>query len=56
MKTKMKISKDKSIEYFNSVVFFRGIKKKLAERMVKMSLEEQKRFMREVREGKIKIV
>ncbi|MGB0880773.1 MAG: hypothetical protein ACPGTO_09425 [Polaribacter sp.] len=51
----MKTTKGKSIGYFNSVVFFREIKKKLAKRMVKMSLEEQKSFMREVREGKIKI-
>lgn len=40
---------------FDSLKFFKTIKEKLAERMVNMSLEEQKKFLHEVREGKIKI-
>ncbi|MGC9352546.1 MAG: hypothetical protein ACP5D9_01845 [Mariniphaga sp.] len=40
---------------FDSVKFFRVIKEKLADRMAGMSLEEQKKFLLEVREGKIKI-
>jgi hypothetical protein len=40
---------------FDTVKFFRSIKKKLAERMLNMTLAEQKDFMRQVREGKIKI-
>lgn len=40
---------------FDAVKFFRSIKEKLAERMLNMTLEEQKEFLRQVREGKIKI-
>lgn len=40
---------------FDSVNFFRAIKEKLAERMVNMSLEEQKEFLRKVKDGEIKI-
>ena len=40
---------------FDTVKFFRSIKEKLAERMIKMTFEEQKDFLRQVREGKIKI-
>lgn len=40
---------------FDTVKFFRSIKEKLAERMVNMSLEEQKEFLRKVKEGEIKI-
>jgi hypothetical protein len=40
---------------FDTVKFFRSIKEKLAERMTNMTLEEQKEFLRQVREGKIKI-
>ena len=40
---------------FDSVIFFRSIKEKLAVRMLNMTLEEQKDFLRHVREGKIKI-
>lgn len=49
MKTKTKKS-------FDSVVFFRAIKEKLAAKMTGMTLQQQKDFMRKVREGKIKIV
>jgi hypothetical protein len=41
---------------FDTVQFFRSIKEKLAERMTNMTLEEQKEFLRQVREEKIKIV
>ncbi len=40
---------------FDTVKFFRSIKEKLAERMLNMTFEEQKVFLRHVREGKIKI-
>ena len=41
---------------FDTVKFFRSIKEKLAERMVNMTFDEQKEFLRQVREGKINIV
>lgn len=40
---------------FDTVKYFRLIKEKLAEKMVDMTLEEQKIFLKQVREGKIKI-
>ncbi len=40
---------------FDTVKFFRLIKEKLAEKMADMTLEEQKVFLKQVREGKIKI-
>jgi len=40
---------------FDTVAFFRNIKEKLAAKMAGMTLEQQKDFMRKVREGKIKI-
>jgi len=39
----------------DTVKLFRSIKEKLAERMGSMTLDEQKEFMRKVREGEIKI-
>lgn len=48
----MKPKKEKS---FDAVAFFRAIKEKLAVKMKGMTLEQQKEFMRQVREGKIKI-
>ena len=48
--------KTKGKKKFDSVKFFRDIKEKLAKRMADMSLEEQKVFLRKVKEGKIKIV
>lgn len=48
----MKHNKEKT---FDAVAFFRVIKEKLASKMVGMTLEQQKDFMRQVREGKIKI-
>ena len=41
---------------FDSVQFFRSVKEKLAARMANMTLEEQREFLKQVREGKIKIV
>lgn len=40
---------------FDTVQFFHSIKLKLAERMAEMTLEEQREFLKQVREGKIKI-
>jgi hypothetical protein len=40
---------------FDAVIFFRSIKEKLAGRMANMTLEEQREFLKQVREGKIKI-
>lgn len=47
--------KTKKNKIFDSVTFFRAIKEKLAAKMTGMSLEQQKEFMRQVREGKIKL-
>jgi hypothetical protein len=41
---------------FDTVKFFRSIKEKLAERMINMTLDEQKEFLRKVRDGEIKII
>ncbi len=40
---------------FDTVIFFRSIKEKLASRMANMTFEEQREFLKQVREGKIKI-
>jgi len=40
---------------FDTVNFFRSVKQKLAERMINMTLEEQREFLKQVREGKIMI-
>ena len=48
MKTKIKKS-------FDTVAYFRVIKEKLAKKMAGMTLEQQKEFMQQVREGKIKL-
>lgn len=42
-------------EKFDTVNFFRAIKEKLAARMADMTIEEQHEFLKQVREGKIKI-
>jgi hypothetical protein len=47
--------KTKKKKTFDTVAFFRAIKEKLAEKMAGMTLEQQKDFMRQVREGKIKL-
>lgn len=41
---------------FDTIAFFRAIKEKLAAKMEGMTLPEKKKFMKQVREGKIKIV
>ena len=48
----MKVNTNKD---FDTVNFFRLIKEKLASKMDGMTLDEQKKFMQDVREGKIKI-
>ena len=40
---------------FDTVKFFRSIKEKLAIRMSNMTFEEQREFLKQIREGKIKI-
>ena len=40
---------------FDTVKFFRNIKEKLAAKMQGMTLAEQKDFLKQVREGKIKV-
>ncbi|MFA5781698.1 MAG: hypothetical protein WC868_05445 [Bacteroidales bacterium] len=47
--------KTKKKKLFDAVAFFRAIKEKLAAKMTRMTLEQQKEFMRQVREGKIKL-
>jgi len=46
----------KELKTFDSVSFFRAIKEKMAKMMEGMSLAEKKKFMQEIREGKIKVV
>lgn len=41
---------------FDTVQFFRTIKEILAARMANMKFEEQREFLKQVRNGKIKIV
>ena len=48
--------KHKKEKLFDTVEFFRAIKEKLAAKMTGMTLEQQKDFMRQVRDRKIKIV
>ena len=40
---------------FDTVKFFRQIKEKLAEKLSTMTLDEQKEYLRKIREGKIKL-
>ena len=40
---------------FDTVQFFRSIKEQLASRMISMTFEEQREFLKQVREGKIKL-
>jgi len=47
--------KTKTKKKFDTVSYFRTIKEKLADKMSNMTLEEQKEFMRKVREGKLKL-
>jgi len=48
----MKTKQEKS---FDTVAYFIAIKQKLAKKMAGMTLGQQKDFMHQVREGKIKI-
>ena len=45
----------KTKKTFDSVEFFREIKRKLGEKLSKMTLEEQKDFLQKICEGKIKL-
>lgn len=45
----------KTEKTFDTVAFFRAIKEKLAAKMIGMTLEQQKDFLKQVRDGKIKI-
>ena len=47
--------KNKEVKSFDSVAFFRSIKEKLAPKREGMTLAEKKEFMRNIREGKIKV-
>ena len=40
---------------FDTVQFFRQIKEKLAAKLATMTLEEQKEYLRKIREGEIKL-
>ena len=46
----------KEIKTFDSVAFFRAIKEKMTKMMEGMTLSEKKEFMKNIREGKIKVV
>ena len=47
--------KNKEVKTFDSVAFFREIKEKMAKMMEGMTLAQKKEFMRQIREGKIKV-
>jgi hypothetical protein len=47
--------KTKEEKTFDSVTFFRAIKEKMAKMMEGMTLAQKKEFMRQIREGKIKV-
>ena len=47
--------KAKKVKSFDSVAFFRSIKEKLAIEMEGMTLAEKKEFMKQIREGEIKV-
>ncbi len=47
--------KTKEVKTFDSVAFFRAIKEKMAAMMEGMTLVQKKEFMRQIREGKIKV-
>ena len=47
--------KTKTEKTFDTVAFFRAIKEKLAAKMAGMTLTQQKEFMQQIREGKIKL-
>ncbi len=45
-----------NIQEFHTVSFFRAIKEKLSYEMKGMNLAQKKEFMKQIREGKIKII
>jgi hypothetical protein len=45
----------KEVKTFDSVLFFRAIKEKMAKMMEGMTLAQKKQFMLQIREGKIKV-
>ncbi len=45
----------KKLKTFDSVIFFRAIKEKMATMMEGMTLAQKKEFMKQIREGKIKV-
>lgn len=47
--------KSKEVKTFDSVAFFRSVKEKMAKMMEGMTLAQKKEFMRQIREGKIKV-
>ena len=47
--------KAKEVKTFDSVTFFRAVKEKMAKMMEGMILAQKKEFMRQIREGKIKV-
>ncbi|MFN8267554.1 MAG: hypothetical protein U0T31_06070 [Chitinophagales bacterium] len=47
--------KNKEKKEFDTVAFFRAVKEKLAKKMEGMTLAQKQEFMRQVREGKIKV-
>ncbi len=47
--------KIKEVKTFDTVTFFRAIKEKMAKMMEGMTLAQKKEFMRQIREGKIKV-
>lgn len=49
------VMKTKTEKSFDTVAFFRAIKEKLSAKMAGMTLEQQKEFMQQVRDGKIKL-
>ena len=47
--------KTKEAKTFDTVAYFRAIKEKMAKMMEGMTLAQKKEFMRQIREGKIKV-
>jgi hypothetical protein len=47
--------KTRTEKKFDTVQYFRSVKEKLGKRMAGMTLEEQRDFLKKVREGEIKI-
>ncbi|MDX2048720.1 MAG: hypothetical protein SFU87_18175 [Chitinophagaceae bacterium] len=47
--------KTKQVKTFDSVAYFRAIKEKMAKMMEGMTLAQKKEFMKQIREGKIKV-